>query len=85
MWQMSHSLSTPVKILYVVEWEVLQYLNHYFPKSQTLGPLLTLTGSAIDSQATACEDYLKETWPAVGLTLVFALEEYLRLREIGSS
>ena len=60
-------------------WQISSYCRNQLDGSNELHTVLTLTGTKTSSQATSCEEYVRHTWGAQGLslleTLVCALRE----------
>lgn len=78
IWPVIHHRSSPLPIEYDLEWEVPNFLRDFFPKGQELGKVLTVTGEAVNAQAQSCSDYLKQTWPEIGPSLLAALQRNLQ-------
>lgn len=78
LWPIERRAYSKVSIAYKVLWEVPRFLKGYFPQSQRLGNVLTLTGDAKDSQALPCGEYLKNTWPRISEHILQAMEEVLQ-------
>lgn len=77
----SRSPSERHTMSFAVEWDLKLFLREQFPKESDLGRLfrqaLTLTGSVTDAQVLPCADYLLQTWPTTGSTILEALEDAL--------
>jgi len=52
---------------------------------ELLGRVITLTGSLSNAQALSTSEYLKQTWPGTGSTLLAAIVEALRTSEVATS
>ena len=52
--------------------------GEYLPR---IGSLVTLTGSALHTQATTCPAHLQKTWPNSGQSFLFALRAALDSKE----
>lgn len=64
-------------IAYDLRWELPAYLKKFFSSDQRLGGILTLTGGAINAFGSSCEDYLKNMYPAIGISVLKCLEKML--------
>ncbi|KAE8375759.1 hypothetical protein BDV26DRAFT_283230 [Aspergillus bertholletiae] len=62
----------PLQITFHVEWKL--------PKDQTCPPLgsrVTITGSASEAQALSVSDYLRQTWPTIGIEVLHLIQHVL--------
>ncbi|KAJ4183440.1 hypothetical protein NW759_017083 [Fusarium solani] len=77
----SRSPSKRHAMAFAVEWDPKLFLREQFPDETDMGRLfrqvLTLTGSVTDAQVLPCADYLLQTWPATGPTILKLLEDAL--------
>ena len=72
-----HEKPNHCTITYELVWELPSYLRKYFPAKQRLGSILTLTGGTVDAFGSSCKDYLENTFPAIGLSVLKCLEKML--------
>ena len=58
-------------ILYV-EWDTIAFLRDQYQgaKLQQIREVITLTGSGADAQAATCAQYVNQTWPTTGESLL---------------
>ncbi|KAH8762401.1 hypothetical protein BGZ57DRAFT_725703, partial [Hyaloscypha finlandica] len=77
MWPVTRSRTSQFTVEYDVQWEVPSFFGTYFAEGEELGNVLTVTGEAINAQAQSCRDYLVQTWPKIGATLLDCLHELL--------
>jgi hypothetical protein len=77
MWPVTRSRTSQFTVEYDVQWEVPSFFGTYFAEGEELGNVLTVTGEAINAQAQSCRDYLVQTWPKIGATLLDCLQELL--------
>lgn len=66
---------------FAVEWDPKSFLRGQFPGQTDMAGLfrqvLTLTGSVTDAQILPCAEYLLQTWPTTGPTILELLEHAL--------
>lgn len=58
-------------------WELWEFSREELEGAAELGPVMTLSGSAIYARATQCKVYLEENWGQVGLDVLRAIENAL--------
>ncbi|RGP71793.1 pfs domain [Fusarium sporotrichioides] len=67
---------------FVADWNPTAFLSQQFPNNPDTGRLLdetlTITGSSTDAQILPCSEYLKQTWPTTGPTLLALLRAALK-------
>jgi hypothetical protein len=77
----SRSPSKRHAMAFTAEWDPKLFLREQFPDESDTGRLfrqvLTLTGSATDAQALSCAEYLLQTWPTTGLSILEIVEDAL--------
>ncbi|KAH7243150.1 hypothetical protein B0J15DRAFT_94008 [Fusarium solani] len=77
----SRSPSKRHAMAFTAEWDPKLFLREQFPDESDTGRLfrqvLTLTGSATDAQALPCAEYLLQTWPTTGLSILEIVEDAL--------
>ena len=65
-----------------IDWDVSTFLEDQFCDPEfpntTLGPIVTISGSAQRAQATTCSDYIQQNWPAHGSKVLDALQDALQ-------
>lgn len=62
-------------------WDLDSFLReqlYHGELDKVLGRVITLTGSLKDAQAMICEQYLSQTWPSNGESMLSLLKEVLR-------
>ena len=60
---------------YKVEWPLGAFMRSQSMDADTpIGRIVTITGSAVDCQATTCEEYSSSTWPLRGLRFLQLLQ-----------
>jgi len=66
-------------------WNPAIFLEHQFGSSvepeDALGKVITLTGSMSEAQALPCAEYLRQTWPATGTHILYAIKDSLQKRK----
>ncbi|KAJ4328818.1 hypothetical protein N0V84_000605 [Fusarium piperis] len=77
----SHSPSKRHDMVFALEWDPKLFLREQFPDETDMRRLfrqvLTLTGSVTDAQILPCADYVLQTWPTTGPTILELLEDAL--------
>ncbi|KAJ4258805.1 hypothetical protein NW762_007892 [Fusarium torreyae] len=70
----SREASKRYTMAFSVDWDPVTFLHEQFEDysdiERLLGETLTLTGSITDAQALPCAEYLLQTWPTIGPTLL---------------
>ena len=65
-----------------LEWDVSTFLKDQFCDPNfpniSLGPIVTISGSAQRAQATTCSQYIQQNWPAHGSRLLDTLQDALQ-------
>jgi hypothetical protein len=66
-------------------WTPLDFVKQQFPNTSTprLGDILVYTGMEIDAHGSTCEQYIQQSWGAVGMEVLRGLEEVLCKERIG--
>ena len=67
-----------------VAWD-LTYFAIELEESQSLGSMVTFTGSVDASWAVTSREYLERMWPKTGLTTLSAIEKAIKRDETGYS
>ena len=67
-----------------IAWD-LEYFMIEVDESQSLGSMITFTGSVDASWAATSRQYMEKMWPETGLTTLSAVEKALKPDEIGCS
>lgn len=85
----SHSPSKRHAMAFTAEWDPKLFLSEQFPDESDMRRLfrqvLTLTGSTTDAQVLPCAEYLLQTWPTTGPTILEIVEDALATgREVSS-
>ena len=70
-----HEKPSHCTITYELTWELPSYLRRFFPAKQRVGSILTLTGGTVDAFGSSCKDYLENTFPPIGLSVLECLEK----------
>ena len=69
----------PRTAIFECRWDLRDFIfNEYIQEDyahNTLGDVITLTGSSTNAQATTCSMYLDQTWPCTGPSILAAVEE----------
>ncbi|UPK90290.1 hypothetical protein LCI18_001225 [Fusarium solani-melongenae] len=77
----SRSPSKRHAMAFTAEWDPKLFLHEQFPDQSDMGRLfrqvLTLTGSTTDAQVLPCAEYLLQTWPTTGLSILEIVEDAL--------
>ncbi|KAK3951116.1 hypothetical protein QBC32DRAFT_170328 [Pseudoneurospora amorphoporcata] len=61
------------------QWDLAGFLTHeYGDKDQTLGEVITITGTPDSAQAVTCSTYLHQVWPCVGPEILCAIQDAFR-------
>ncbi|KAK1777680.1 hypothetical protein QBC45DRAFT_183422 [Copromyces sp. CBS 386.78] len=61
------------------QWDLAGFLTHeYGDKDQTLGEVITITGTPDNAQAVTCSTYLHQVWPCVGPEILCAIQDAFR-------
>jgi hypothetical protein len=61
--------SEALRFTFEVEWDPVAFVKEQRYEEEpgdAIGRAITITGSAVDAQATTCAEYLRQTWPVVG-------------------
>jgi hypothetical protein len=66
-----------ISAIFKVFWELRQFSLEELDGSSQLGPVITLSGSAIYAYATQCKNYLEENWSDLGVEVLSAIESAL--------
>lgn len=85
----SRSPSKRHAMAFIVDWDPELFLREQFPDEPDMGRLfrqvLTFTGSVTDAQVLPCAEYMLQTWPTTGPTILEVLEDALVTRSEVSS
>ena len=59
-----------------IDWNLLDFMKTQYGDNgnATLGSVITLSGTALRTQATTCSEYAQKTWPAQGSNVVTAFQ-----------
>ena len=61
-----------------LDFSLREYVNQEMDEDQTLGTMMTFTGSISASWATTCKKYLQKMWPEIGTVLLRVLEDHIK-------
>ncbi|KAF4442817.1 hypothetical protein F53441_11645 [Fusarium austroafricanum] len=67
-----------------LDWDILGFFEtqkYSNPPDQVLPGIITITGSSCDAQAMTCAQYLDQTWPATGNSMIKLLQRVLQGEE----
>lgn len=81
--------SESYSMIFVAEWNPTIFLQEQFPNSTSdlgrlLGEVLTLTGSVTNAQMLPCAEYMRQTWPSTGSTLMKLLKTAVVFKKLVS-
>jgi hypothetical protein len=68
-------------IAFRINWLLLEFLRdqgYQMKPEEALGKVITLTGTGTNAQALNTEQYVQQTWPLTGVTVLDALKDVLR-------
>lgn len=71
--------------VYEIPWNLERFLREQGYDSElcrnTIGRVITITGSAEFAQAISCEGYMEQMWPLTGADMIGLLQEMIRVPE----
>ncbi|TEY31802.1 hypothetical protein BOTCAL_0776g00010 [Botryotinia calthae] len=76
-WPIIQSREIAYQIKYSIDWEVPKLLKSFFPETQSIGDILTLTSDSVRFSASSVRDYLSKTWPDIEFDLIKIIDLYL--------
>ncbi|KAF4988794.1 hypothetical protein FDECE_14918 [Fusarium decemcellulare] len=71
-------------VVYYVGWDIVRFLaeqEYTETDDEALGKAITLTGSVRSAQAMSCQEYLAQTWPLTGPSLLQLIQDLVRKRD----
>lgn len=76
--------NNPFMARFSFEWDLTGFLSReYGNKNQTLGEVITITGTSNHTQAVTCSAYVSQVWPCVGPEILWAIQDAFRRRVDG--
>ena len=74
------------RVIFSIEWDPVAFLDEQAfdePDDQAIANAITITGSCKNAQALSCREYLVQTWPLIGSSVIQLIQELLRNRDDG--
>ncbi|KAF5560177.1 nucleoside phosphorylase [Fusarium napiforme] len=68
-------------VLFDLDWNILEFFDsqeHAKSPEEVLPAVVTLTGSASDAQASSCAQFIEQTWPTTGDSILQLIRDLLR-------
>ena len=75
------SLLNEPQIIIDMDWDLLSFLilqEYGAPPDIAIARAITITGSGGESQAVACANYMRQTWPTTGGEVMSVLQKALK-------
>jgi hypothetical protein len=73
-----------LEVVYKVHWHLHSFISPFFPSTQQIGDIITLTGNHEDAWATTCRQYLSTNYPKSGTLLIDVLQQILDMSKLGA-
>lgn len=72
----SMSSATRTSSFFQISWDPLAFLKEQYEEGDRpqIKDIITLSGEAIDAQATACGQYIQQVWPSIGMETLEAVQ-----------
>ncbi|GAD95394.1 Pfs domain protein [Paecilomyces variotii No. 5] len=75
--KVSRMASQTRQIIFHVKWKLPEDETYPTSPDYDLGLLVTTTGSASKAQALSCSEYLRQTWPTIGIKVLDLIQQVL--------
>lgn len=65
------------EVPFSIDWDIIGFMCSQYGEMVPIGSIVTITGSALCTQATTCDDYVRSNWPVTGPFLLEVLQDAL--------